>query len=533
MLTEHMKGSAMPRLGRRNFLMGSAGVALLAALPRLALAGEHDDTLRVAIAAETGDLDLLQNVSTLSSYTVVFDGLIHYGPGGTLEPGLATAWTVAEDGLSITFDLREGVLFSDGTPFDAAAAEVNLRRWMGVPDFSWIGVAAAFEDVVVESPTRITVKLTQPVPVALLEMTIVRPVRFLSPAAIDAEGKQTAPIGTGPWIVESFDSAQTTLVRNDAYWGEKPSFSRMQLLVVPDELARANGLRSGDLDVIGGDWVAPLSPRRARVLEGEGMVVVAEPGTATMLLGYSPTTPIMQDKAVRDAIYVGVDRAAIAAVLFEGFADPTANVFPTTVPTAGARREVPARDVAAAQAFLTAGGWTGDASGFSKDGKPLTLDFLVSEESLPGSRRIAEMIQAQLTEIGFQVEISSVDNATMHERRPAFDYDLTFFTTYGAPYDPHGSLGASFVTASDTGPDGKIYVADALDPIVTAALATGGEAREAAIQGIYDWLDENRAVCPLVVSQRLWAYNPGRVANFSLPATDYDLPFKGLTILEG
>ena len=77
----------------------------------------------MGIGGETGDLDLLQNVSTLSSYTVVFDGLIHYGKGGALEPGLATAWKVADDGKSISFDLREGVTFSDGTPWDADAAD--------------------------------------------------------------------------------------------------------------------------------------------------------------------------------------------------------------------------------------------------------------------------------------------------------------------------------------------------------------------------------------------------------------------------
>ena len=127
-------GAAMIKLQCRSFLAGTAGLTLFSALPRIVLADGHD-TLKVAIAGETGDLDLLQNVSTLSSYTVVFDGLIHYGAGGALEPGLATAWTVAEDGLSISFDLREGVLFSDGTPFDADAAEVNLKRWMGVADF--------------------------------------------------------------------------------------------------------------------------------------------------------------------------------------------------------------------------------------------------------------------------------------------------------------------------------------------------------------------------------------------------------------
>ena len=518
----------MLKLDRRSFVAGTAGFSLFSAFPHIALADGHD-TLKVAIAGETSDLDLLQNVSTLSSYTVVFDGLIHYGPGGTLEPGLAKAWVVADDGLSISFDLREGVTFSDGTPFDATVAEWNLNRWMGVADFSWIGIADAYDSIVIDAPNKITVKLKRPVAAALLELTIVRPVRFLSPKAADAEGKQTAPIGTGPWIVESFDSTKTVLVRNDAYWGEKPSFSRMELLVVPDELARANGLRAGDLDVIGGDWVAPLSPRRASALKADGMTVVAEPGTATTILGFSPKSPIMQDKTVRDAIFLGVDRAAVAAVLFEGYADPTVNIFPTTVPTAGARIPVPARDVAAAQAALTAGGWTGDASGFTKNGAALAIEFLVSDESFPGSRRIAEMIQGQLMEIGFQVNISSVDNATMHDRRPKFEYDLTFFATYGAPYDPHGSLGASFVTAADTGPDGKIYISDDLDKVVLTALDAGGDAREPAMQAVYDWIGANTAACPLVVSQRIWAVNP-RVKGFGLPATDYDLPFKGITL---
>lgn len=511
------------KLQRRSFLAATAGLTFFSAFPSIALADGHD-TLKVAIAGETGDLDLLQNVSTLSSYTVVFDALIHYGSGGALEPGLATAWTVADDGLSISFDLREGVAFSDGTPFDATAAEWNLKRWMGVADFSWIGIADAYDSIIIAAPNKITVKLKRPVAAALLELTIVRPVRFLSPKA--AAGQ---PIGTGPWIVESHDSTKTVLVRNDAYWGEKPAFSHMELLVVPDELARANGLRAGDLDVIGGDWVAPLSPRRASALKSDGMTVVAEPGTATTILGYSPKSPMMQDKAVRDAIFIGVDRAAIAAVLFEGYADPTVNIFPTTVPTAGARGEVPARDVAAAQAALTAGGWAGDASGWTKDGAPLVIDFLVSDESFPGSRRIAEMIQGQLMEIGIQCNISSVDNATMHDRRPKFEYDLTFFATYGAPYDPHGSLGASFVTAADTGPDGKIYVSDDLDKVVLAALDAGGDAREPAMQAVYDWISANTAACPLVVSQRIWAVNP-RVKGFGLPATDYDLPFKGITL---
>jgi nickel transport system substrate-binding protein len=518
----------MINLTRRNLLTAASVLPLIATLPRGAFAA-GDETLKIAIASETGDLDLLQNVSALSAYTVVFDALIHYGPGGVLEPGLATAWKVAADDKSISFDLRKGVTFSDGTPFDAAAAEWNLKRWMGVEDFSWIGIADAYDSITIDGPNKININLKRPVPAGMLELTIVRPVRFLSPKAVNADGAQSSPVGTGPWVVESYDSARTVLVRNENYWGEKPFFAKIELIVVPDELARANGLRSGELDVIGGDWVATLSPRRARALEAEGMSVVAEPGTAAIHLGFSPESLLVQDIGVRKAVFNGIDRATIAKVLFEGFADPVADVFPAIIPLSGNRHDVPARSVAVAKAALAESGWIEESGGWTKDGTALTLNLLVSEESLPGSRRIAEIVQGMLSEVGVGVKVSSVDNATMHERRPAFDYDLAFFTTYGAPYDPHGSLGASFLTSTDTGPDGKIYVSDELDPIVVAALEASGPEGEAKTQAIYDWLWDNVAICPLVVQQRIWAHGP-RLKGFSLPATDYDLPFKGISV---
>ncbi|SCX35361.1 Nickel-binding periplasmic protein precursor [Agrobacterium rosae] len=297
--------------------------------------------------------------------------------------------------------------------------------------------------------------------------------------------KQTAPIGTGRWIVKSFDSSATVLVRNDTYWGEKPLFARMELKVAPDELAGANGLRSGDLDVIGGDWLAPLSPRRALALESDGMKVASEPGTATMLLGFSPKSPMVADKAVRDAIAISIDRATMPKVLFEGFAHPTFELFSANVPSSGTQHPVPVRDIAKAKSILTEGGWAESGGAWSKSGSPLSLDFLVSDESLPGSRRIAEMIQGQLSEVGFQVKVSSVDNATMHERRPACEYDLAFLRPMARLTPPHGTLGNSFVSTADSGPDGEIYVSDTLDVIVKTAFEASGAERELKMRAIY------------------------------------------------
>ena len=513
------------RCFRRYALIGAAALFLAGNA-----AAAEDDRLRIAISVETGNLDLLQNISGLNTYTLVFDPLIRYGQGGQLEPALAESWKVSDNGRSISFRLRRGVTFSDGTPFNAEAAVWNLKRWMGKPDFAWIGVSDAMESIAADGSHEITINLKYEVPVALLEFTIIRPVRFLSPNAVDGSGNQVEPIGTGPWIITENTNARTLLKRNENYWGEKPKFAEIELKVVPDELSRSNGLRAGDLDVIGGDWVSPLSPRRAKTMENtDDVKVIAEPGTTAVLLAYSPKSPMLADKLVRRAVGLAVDREAIARVLYEGFADPISNVFPGVIPDGGERRDVRSRNVEEAEESLRKAGWKKRRRGWVKDRRRLELELMVSDEALPGSRRLAEMVQSMISEVGIRVKVTTVDNATIHERRPEFAYDLTFQVTYGAPYDPHGTLGNLFLSDVDSGPDGKIYVHPELDKVVRAALEARGAVRTAKMQAIYDWLDTNSAVWPLVSPRRLWAHS-SRVDSFVLPATDYDMPSGGITL---
>ena len=510
-------------------LVGLAGLAAAAALPATALAGGHN-SLRIAIAAEIGGLELRQNVSPLHTYSLVFDSLIRYGENGNLEPALATSWTVSEDGRTISFQLREGVTFSDGTPFDAEVAKWNLERWMGKDDFSWIGVSDAMESIVATGTHSLDINLKREVPVALLELTIVRPVRFLSAEAVDADGNQTAPIGTGPWVITENTNAGTTLVPNANYWGEKPAIEKIELKVVPDELSRSNGLRAGDLDIVGGEWVAPLSPRRARALDkSEGTSAATAPGTAAVLMTFSPKSEILGDATVREAVALSVDRNSIVQIIYEGYADPTANVFPASIPQGGKEQPVVPRNVDAARGKLEAAGWEASGDGWSKGGTSLSVELMVSEEALPGSRRLAELIHGQLTETGFDVSVSSVDSATIHDRRQEFTYDLTFMGTYGAPYDPHGTIANLLLSSVDSGPDGKIFMHPDLDPIIETGLSAPASEREAAMQAIYDWLSENSAIVPLVVPQRLWAHNE-RVGNFSIPSTAYDMPVEGVAV---
>lgn len=516
------------RVRRRTALRWLAAIGVSVAM-RSVLANDPL-TLRIGIAQEAGNLDLLQNESALGSYGLVFDGLVRYGSGGALEPGLAERWDVASDGLSITFHLRRGVRFSDGTPFDAEAARWNLARWIGKSDFSWIGISEQFKKVEAIDANTLKLTLKKAVPAALMELSIVRPVRFLSPKAVDAKGKQAAPVGTGPWKIVENTRSKTVLVPNDLYWGAKPTYKRIELSVVPDELSRVNALRAGDLDVIGGEWVSPLMPSRAKSLSGQsGVAVLAEPGISTVLLGFNGNRGPLADVRVRHAINLGLDRQAVAKVLYQGYADPAGSLFPPTIPDSGKRLPVPLRDPAAANRLLDDAGWKRAGATRTKDGKELTLALIASDQVLPGARRLSEFILGQLAELGVAVKVSSLDDATYHDRRQKFDYDLAFFGTYAAPYDPHGSLGAMFVSTADSGPDGKVFVSKSLDFVVSEALSAAGDDRKAKLQKVYDWLDEQHAVCPLIYPQRLWAYNK-RIKGLKLPPTEYDMPITGISL---
>lgn len=102
-----------------------------------------------------------EDLSNLGSVTDAFEvmdqlyePLVRARPDGSLDPALATSWDVTDGGQTLTFHLRDGVRFSDGTPFDAAAAVFYLKQWIGKKDYDYLGVSRYFVDMA--TPDRLT-----------------------------------------------------------------------------------------------------------------------------------------------------------------------------------------------------------------------------------------------------------------------------------------------------------------------------------------------------------------------------------------
>ncbi|WP_236794214.1 ABC transporter substrate-binding protein [Amycolatopsis sp. GM8] len=490
--------------------------------------------LTVGINRAADDLNPFAFKGIFDVQSMIFEPLVASGENGKILPALAESWDTSADGKTYTFHLRPGVKFSDGTPWTAEAAKKSLDMWIGDANLKdFVVTSAVVSAVTATDDLTLTLSLSKPYAYVLRDLSLVRPVRFLSPKAFGADGKYGGqPIGTGPWVVKSNGPTETVLTRNPGYWGTAPEFAEVDLKVIPDAKTRLTALRSGDIDLIGGDWTGPMLPEDAQELKnrsGGGVKLTTAPGTTTQLLGFNPApSRLTSDPAVRKAISLALDRKAIAQNRNLGFAEPAGSLMPSTVPT-GEGKTAPPPDLNAAKQVLQAAGWTGDGTR-SKNGVPLKLEILVAEENQPGVRQLAEIIQATLKDIGIQVQIDAVDHATSHDAVPAGQYDMTIFYTIGAPYDPLGTLTNSFLSTLES-TDGKIWTDPArLDPLIEKAVAAPSEPeRDADLSGVYRFLDDNSAFVPLVYPQRLWAAGP-RVHNLTLAPTDYDFPLAGVWV---
>jgi nickel transport system substrate-binding protein len=510
---------------------GTFGFTLAGAtIPGLLYAQEANGTLRVAIAKAAGDLDLLKHYAIWAIQDLMFEPLVKYGKGGQMEPGLATDWTIEDGGKTLKLTLRQGVTFQDGEPFNAAACKWNLERWMGTEQFSWMNSSRLFDSVEVVDDYHVTVRFKEPVVALLQELSYTRPSRFVSPKAVGPDGAQTAPVGTGPWRQVSADDSESVFERFDGYWGEKPSYQRLEAKVIPDSRSRVAALRSGAIDVTGGFWIAPLTAVEAKELEGAGLNVVVDPGDVTMVMGFNPDrAEALKDPKVRKALSTGIDRAGIAAALYQGYARPAGTLFSSALPLSGKQYEPVVRDAAAAAALLEEAGWTG-APIRSRDGKPLTLEMVVSADAIPGARLMAEVMQSQLKEIGVDLTIRSVDHASKHTDMLERKYDIGFFLTYGAPFEPFGTIVGLFLSTFKNDVEGKLFTdAENLDPLINAAMSASPETTEAELQKFYDWLHDNDAIAPILYVPTIWGLAE-RVSGFASPTTGYDMPYENIAL---
>lgn len=335
----------------------------------------------------------------------VYDRLVHVGPDGTTQPGLATDWQFSDDGLTLTMSLRDGVTFHDGTPFDAEAVKANIERGQTLETSAVSADLAIFTSVEVVDPLTVALTLAAPNSTAPLVLSE-RAGAIASPAAFDTLDLQ--PVGAGMFTVTAFEpSVSATFARYDSYWDpDVVQVAGMEFTTIADSLQRANALKSGELDA------TLLDAPQVSDAESAGLNVDSASNYLFFHLQMNRTRAGLDDVRVRQALNYAIDREALAEGLFFGLADPAYQPYPAGSPGyVQAMDAVYSYDPDRAMELLAEAG--------QED-----LTFEIVTLNIPSYVQLAEAVQGQLAVVGVTAEIVETTNVSQ-----TFYVDATGDTT--------------------------------------------------------------------------------------------------------
>ena len=393
---------------------------------------EEGGTLIFAQSADAGTLDpaLESSANSLAPAFHIYEGLTMFEPGTTTPiPGLASSWEATDDGLEWTFSLQEGVTFHDGTPFNADAVVFNFERWwdtdnpynLGADQFGyWDYMFQGFKGETLDdgSPKSVlagiekvddmTVKLILSRPNAsLLNTLTMENFRFASPAAVEEQGDiygtaEGLAVGTGPFKVDEWvKEDHLNLARNDDYWGELPTLDMIVYRVIPDTTAAFLALQAGDIDMQS-MW-AVASDDIAVAESDPNLKVAFNPAFNVGYVGLNHSKEWLQNLNVRLALNHAIDKQAIVDALYAGDAVTASQFQPQAL--WGYNNDIVdyPYDPALAAEFLQA---AVDEGVVIPD--PVIFYVMpVSRAYYPAPQQTGELIQAQLAEIGLNIQIES------------------------------------------------------------------------------------------------------------------------------
>jgi peptide/nickel transport system substrate-binding protein len=318
---------------------------------------------------------------------------------GNPGPGLATSWTYAPSGKSVTFTLRPGLTFTDGTPLNAQAVKANIVRGQTQQNSNIASELAVISKVVVNSPTSFTLDLTQvdyqlPYLLAGKDGMMVSPKAFSTPAGVAS--LPTQPVGAGPFKLTSYvPDSHANLVRNPGYWDAAAihvaNFT-VQDITQPEQILAA--LESGQVNV------AYIAGNQVAAAKAAGFKIAVIPSEVVNELDIQTTTVPFTNPKVVEAINYAIDRQAIIQVQASGYGSVVYQPFPKGfVGYSPQLANLYPYNPAEAKQLLAQAGYA--------HGLKITLT-----NDSPADTSLAEQIQGQLAQVGITATIKDIPSDT-------------------------------------------------------------------------------------------------------------------------
>jgi len=386
---------------------------------------EVRDTLVFATTDSYSSQDPFTNAWHSYQSYAMFETLIGLKPDlSEYVPIMVTGWEISEDNKTITFHLREDVVFHDGTPFNAQALEWNINMYMDETLASPQGgdMRDNLESFEVIDDYTVAFHLLNPYAPFF---NYISGLEIVSPTAYEEYGPDEFPmhlVGAGMWKVTEVvpDNYIAYEANPDYAWG--PSYytnsgpiaiPKYQIRFMSDPEVIYASLETGEVTIA---FIPPAYLEQAQANENISIVEGLE--TTLHYLGINNEDPLLSDLAVRTAIFKAVNREEILEVAYEGLGIATYG--PLTPAEIGYSQEVEdyaasmANDIEGAKAVLEEAGYTLNANGvYEKDG--VALEFSLMTEPAAVNLRACEVLQAQLADVGIAVTIEQAESTVIKE----------------------------------------------------------------------------------------------------------------------
>ncbi|MEQ8479756.1 MAG: ABC transporter substrate-binding protein [Hoeflea sp.] len=475
---------SISEISRRRLLGGTVILAGGALLPRFGFAQEVMQGGRLVVAADSEPRNLNPAIVASNGVFYIASKVIEPlaeasfdGPDG-LAPRLATSWEGSEDGLSITFRLREGVAWHDGEPFTSADVAFSaMEVWKPLQNIGR-SVLANLESV--ETPDEMTAvfKFSEPTPLQLIRNALpvvssVLPRHLYEGTDIAANPANNAPVGTGPFVfAEHRPGEYYRLTRNESYWGEgQPKLDEVIFRVLPDRAGAAAALEAGEIQLAAFSQV-PLSDLDR--ISGNSELEVVTKGyealTYQLIVEINHRNEILNNLKVRQAIAHAIDRSFVVDTVFLGYAAEATGPVPKNAP------EFYEPDVALYPFDVEKARSLLDEAGYPEnDGGPRFSIRLLPAPFFSETRAMGDYLKQALAAIGIEAELVSND-APGHLSAVYKDHD--FDLSIGAAVF-RGDPAISTTNLVQSGiPDGTFfsnqggYANPGIDEIIAEALVT-------------------------------------------------------------
>lgn len=333
------------------------------------------------------------NVINMKLTDQVYETLIRVEDDGSISPLLATDWSISDDGLHYTFNIREGVKFHNGEELKASDVVFSIKRASECPDREDPTKYIDLDTLEATSDYTVEFDMKSPIAIQVFYMSLIS---IVNEKFVNENDMQTSMCGTGPYMLESVNmNVEANLVAFPDYWQGEASIKKAKLKCITDGSTAVSAFQSGDLDFFFCTQPSAYAPLAESGKYNTALVFASHVSAIYMNENVAP----LDNKLVRQALSHTVDRETMINIAYEGLAEPAYMMAPSSTFGVGdLAYDAYPYDLEKAKSLLAEAGYP---NGFD-------MEMLIISGSF--FEKYAQVWQQSLAQIGVNISLVASDN---------------------------------------------------------------------------------------------------------------------------